>query len=227
MYAFGGCGGGATTSTGTTATTSSTSSTATTAGSCFATYVPNYSDAINTSTNPNVEGNFYTWANLPIKIFFVVDSFWSSGLQTATLAGFDSWNSTVGGASYTIVSSSSSADLVVSFVPPGTIGTNVLGVTSGTVRGSQLVSATMEILNTRTLNQITQTAGHEYGHALGMFGHSPSATDIMYYAAAPASPNAPTANDSNTLLGLYCGNFFSRATRASNSQPLRTIRIEN
>ncbi len=45
-------------------------------------------------------------------------------------------------------------------------------------------------------------ARHEFGHALGIWGHSPDKTDVMYYSQV-ASPPPISAKDVNTLKRIY------------------------
>lgn len=227
IIGLGGCGGGG--GTGTTSTTSTTSTTAT-GYQCFADYTPNYSNDIKTSTNPNVEGSFYGWAKLPIKVYFPIDANWTQARQDATTAGFDGWAATMGFSNfYVLTSTSSDALMTVTF--NDSLGTGVLGVTEGSVNSSTqlLTSCTMKIWKSRTLPQIQQTAAHEFGHAMGMFGHSPDSLDLMYYAATPLSPDLPTLNDRNTLKGNYCNNFFSRAPARAQvwGEPEFKVRIVN
>lgn len=50
--------------------------------------------------------------------------------------------------------------------------------------------------------QITATARHEIGHALGLWGHSPSPTDVLY-ASQVRVPPAISTRDVNTLRRVY------------------------
>ncbi|NER03581.1 MAG: matrixin family metalloprotease [Okeania sp. SIO3C4] len=45
-------------------------------------------------------------------------------------------------------------------------------------------------------------ARHEFGHALGIWGHSPEKTDVMYYSQV-AEPPPISARDINTLKRIY------------------------
>jgi predicted Zn-dependent protease len=46
------------------------------------------------------------------------------------------------------------------------------------------------------------TARHELGHAIGIWGHSPLATDVMYFAQV-SNPPAISSRDVNTLKRIY------------------------
>ena len=45
-------------------------------------------------------------------------------------------------------------------------------------------------------------ARHEFGHALGIWGHSPEKTDVMYYSQV-AEPPPISSRDINTLKRIY------------------------
>jgi len=51
-------------------------------------------------------------------------------------------------------------------------------------------------------DHIAATARHEIGHALGIWGHSPAASDALYFAQV-RSPQPISARDINTLKKIY------------------------
>lgn len=195
---------------------------------CYATYTPNYANQIQTSSDPNVKGSIYTWPKLPINVYFPHDSNWTPTLQNDAESGFTGWASSLGQpAFYKVVTDAGSAQLTVTFTTASALGQGTLGITNGSVSNKILTSATMQILNGRQDDQITQTCAHEFGHALGIFGHSPFGTDLMYYAQTPASPTLPMVDDTNTLNGDYCGAFFTRAPAAQSRTGTHIVTIRN
>ena len=54
-------------------------------------------------------------------------------------------------------------------------------------------------------NEVFKTILHETGHALGLQGHSPTRTDIMYYAVNPNQQPLLSDRDKNTMAHLYAG----------------------
>jgi predicted Zn-dependent protease len=49
---------------------------------------------------------------------------------------------------------------------------------------------------------IASAARHEFGHALGIWGHSPQPEDVMYYSQVQSPPNI-SPRDINTLKKIY------------------------
>ncbi|MGL6281885.1 MAG: matrixin family metalloprotease, partial [Microcoleaceae cyanobacterium] len=49
---------------------------------------------------------------------------------------------------------------------------------------------------------IASAARHEFGHALGIWGHSPRPEDVMYYSQVQSPPNI-SPRDINTLKKIY------------------------
>ncbi|MGF1492558.1 MAG: peptidase [Microcoleaceae cyanobacterium] len=58
------------------------------------------------------------------------------------------------------------------------------------------------ITPTRNWKSLAGTVRHEFGHALGIWGHSPSETDVMYFAQVVDPPEIST-RDINTLRRIY------------------------
>ncbi len=50
------------------------------------------------------------------------------------------------------------------------------------------------------VNCVARVTTHEVGHVLGLFAHSPTATDLMYFAV---TAREPSARDAATMQELY------------------------
>ena len=215
LIALAGCGGG---SGGGPAspTPTPTPTVATFPGGCTATtYVPNYVSAV-----PLIR-----WPAFPLRIFFVRDTQYSLARQNLATKGFNQWvAATSNGGTYTLVTQASQANVTITFFKfTGGPGDN-LGVTtdSYTPSNNQVVSAEMQLGITGTNAQDTETAAHEYGHLLGIAGHSPNPLDLMYFEANASGQI--TARDLNTMLTDYCGTFPTASARTSQStEPLKKI----
>ncbi len=70
--------------------------------------------------------------------------------------------------------------------------------------GTQMLAHRFTILlsPTQTSKYIASAARHEFGHALGIWGHSPVESDVMYFSQVREPPPI-SARDINTLKQIY------------------------
>ena len=61
---------------------------------------------------------------------------------------------------------------------------------------------TIQLSPDQSVDHTLATARHELGHALGIWGHSPSETDVMYFSQVRHPPQI-SARDINTLKRIY------------------------
>lgn len=203
--ALSGCGGGG--SNGPTQVTatpvpSPTAGQTGTGGTCTnATYAPNYADSV----------KLLRWTVFPLRVYFKRDANYSAARQALAIRGFDRWVVATGsnGFTYNIVNAETAANVTVDFYdfkggPGDTLGTTVVSYFE---ESRTISSATISLGITGSESNDLLTATHEMGHCLGVFGHSPNQTDLMYFEGNETLGGAITSLDLNTVLTAYCANF--------------------
>ncbi|MBV9849390.1 MAG: hypothetical protein JO250_06860 [Armatimonadetes bacterium] len=157
------------------------------------------------------------WARMPVRVCVVMDSAATPERERSALAGFGEWvQATAGAIRYQLVSDPARADIVVTFdleptVPghPGAVGHTDLRHEGPVLARADMTLATAGV----SPDELTQTAAHEFGHALGINGHSDGPDDLMSPdtmrlirpdgTPLPAPHRAVTARDLNTLWLCY------------------------
>lgn len=186
------------------------------------------------SFDPNYIGDLVngaaSWASLPVKVSFVQDANYTQERQAAATAGFDEWVSASNGViSYQLVPDASSTGTTVRFDP-----TQANSVTSTTILGSTIISATMSVgVQTPgdSQSQIADAdlqvgAAHEMGHALGIEGHSKQLGDLMYFEHIVGVPTFVDQRDLNTIKTIYYSLFApGRSTKPRPSNPTGSLRV--
>lgn len=79
---------------------------------------------------------------------------------------------------------------------------------------------TIQLSPNQTADYMLATARHELGHALGIWGHSPVATDALYFSQV-GHPTAISARDIRTLKKIY-----QQPTRLGWGMPAGTAGLE-
>jgi hypothetical protein len=198
----------------------------TSAGCTADTYSPNYYNAILTQGTPNVSGNFRHWTTTPLKIKFTRDANWTQNLENIFMQGVQQWQGATGnGIDVDITDDSNEADIVVRYLPAEELPGSAIGVTYATFDAEtrEMASARIDIANDLESNLVSlTTSSHEFGHALGIGGHSPNDTDLMYFQENGATTTS--TRDLNTLKTVYC-NVFPRPSVRSATRNLVTERI--
>jgi hypothetical protein len=176
-------------------------------GNCDnSTYSPNYATAA---------GTLQHWEGFPLRVFLGATD---SRTRALTLRGFNQWvAATNNRVRYEIVNTSGGADISVSFNQYEPDGKN-LGVTTtyyfegqSTIERAEIVFYYYPFDSRSDAEEVNQSvAAHEFGHALGIGGHSPSRTDLMFPSATGGLEEV-TTRDLNTLLTAYCNNFPARS----------------
>ena len=194
--------------------------------SCTArTYRPNY---INNS-DPGFK--LLHWPVFPLRVFFVADAQNTAARRALAARNFDKWAAvTHNGATYQVVSRPSDANVTVNFYKYNGGAGDVLGRTylKAYDQSDTIESAIVNIGITGDNANDGITATHEFGHALGIYGHSADADDLMYFEGNDTRCGCITPADVNTLLTAYCGDFNHNANLrvAPHRGKLKTIVID-
>lgn len=176
-----------------------------------ASFTPNYVAAVTP----------YHWPVLPVRVYFANDltitpkGGTATRLNTLYQTGFDRWPAATNGVvSYQVVTDPTQAQITVSTVTiPDPAGQAETGLTTVAHTGSVLTAATMQIFVWPDITpaELTQgqvaTATHEFGHALGIGGHSPVSTDEMFALHAPNQDVLLSPRDVNTIKTIYSNLF--------------------
>ncbi len=156
--------------------------------------------------------NVLHWGHFPLKVAFARRmTSGSQDLDQLAQNGFDQWTKATNGAvRFEISPNREDADIIITYdVLPARPGNGErLGQTGFTYNRSRLLltRATMHLnvwenMTRGDLMRFQNTAAHEFGHALGINGHSPDPDDLMYYSSS--SSRGVTARDVNTLSTAY------------------------
>lgn len=189
---------------------------------------PSNSTCDNTTYTPNYAASvsLLHWSAFPLRVYFVQDTEFSAARKATALAGFNQWVTATGNrADYAVVDSASKANVTVSFYQFTGGAGDTLGTTTVTYgRNNVIQSAQVKLGITGKDANDQLTAAHEYGHTLGITGHSPIALDLMYFTGNRSGDITPS--DLNTAITAYCNNFNRNTNRTSAAVgPLKTLVI--
>ncbi len=178
------------------------------------TFVPNYV--------PQLERLLY-WERFPVTVYFERDANYSDYYRRLALEGFDQWVAATGSVvRYREVNSPNDAQIRVAFKPD-----TRNGLTTYTYYPSsgRLISAKVEIgIQGGSPIDIRSVSAHEFGHAIGIGGHSANPEDMMYPNFVSNVPLQITQSDLNTAKTAYCNYFIGRSRavpREANEQPVQ------
>jgi predicted Zn-dependent protease len=141
-----------------------------------------------------------TWSSFPLKVTFTRDLEYTPERERHALAGFREWEAaTAGFVRFQTTDPGARADITVSFDPNTSDG----ATTNSFVRG-KMVRAEMKIgVKREGGGDVSCVAAHEFGHALGLSGHSDDRKDLMYPYHWMGRGCGISARDLNTLATRY------------------------
>jgi predicted Zn-dependent protease len=146
------------------------------------------------------------WTSFPVLVHLPQGS--PSNWQKTLEESVSSWGKFI---PVRVASPSEAADIEIAWInhlPPRTFGQTNLEVFNGRMRVTvYLLRPTYYLPNTPE-RMLHKTAEHEVGHALGIFGHSPDSSDLMYQfdsanAVNSTKDNGISPRDLNTLKHIY------------------------
>ena len=220
-------------------------------------YLPNYAapllagfdDPKDPSVPPQPPGNLLRHAGFALKVYFQVNEFLTDARRAYAIQGMNQWvTGTNNRVRYNVITDKTQADIVIEFSPYTAEDNNVLGRaqlvwdTSNNILFPFSQDPRPDITDDKRAGHIllnytndlaldTATASHEFGHSLGIGGHSPSDLDKMYYANSTTNRGPLTPSDINTLRTAYCDNFpqTNASTKRSirSRGPVRTLTISD
>ena len=102
------------------------------------------------------------------------------------------------------VSPEKEAQIVVEFFRVGEYGNGVLGLTRLNVENGVIISSKVMVARNLTIGQQYKVAQHEFGHALGIRGHSSDQRDLMWASSNKFTLyTVMTLRDTNTIRSIY------------------------
>lgn len=153
---------------------------------------PNYISRLKSRRN--------AWKKFPVRVYFVVDEYHAGAREQMARHGFNRWAiATDGLIDYVVTEDSEAADIYVRFDPKTDNGLTQIGLDKHKIRRAFIMIGVRQGAQT----DVETIASHEFGHALGIDGHSESKRDLMYPIHWAGSPGRLTSRDVNTLAARY------------------------
>jgi len=140
------------------------------------------------------------WLKFPVTVYFARDKEYSPSREQEARIGFSRWTeATHGYIAYKVVEAPQGADMTVTFNPESDDG-----YTTTQFSGGRLKKANIKVgVQRGWAHDIECVAAHEFGHALGLNGHSDRVDDLMFPTHNMGSRWSITQRDLNTLAAIY------------------------
>ena len=182
-------------------------------------YVPNYVSALEAAKASATDDPvaLLRWTHFPLAVYFARDSNYTAAKQKLATNGFNRWVTATGtgAVTYNVATTANNADIVVNFGTFTGGAGDILGQTFFSYDQKSRVlqkGVNIVIKFTGDSNNDLITASHEFGHALGINGHSPNPPDLMYYTGNDQFTGGITTRDLDTVLTSYNGYFNKDAS---------------
>lgn len=197
-------------------------------------FTPNYVSSLD---------GLYHWNHLPMRVAFYLPANWQQLYPADSdlhIEAANQWNQPGKQALVMVVQPGQPADATVEFVRQETLGGNTQGLTTSTrTTTGEMRSAEIQVAldNSRypvvSAAEARLTIAHEIGHALGIIGHSPDPSDLMYAIHNYGATLPPSTRDLNTVMTAYPIYFAAAgassraaASRSTGQETLITETIE-
>lgn len=170
------------------------------------------------------------WPSFPLHVYFSPGSRNFPERRRQVLTGFDEWvQATQGAVCYQVVDSEAASDLTVTISSQISLpkAARSLGQTTLFYSGTRMTKAVIEFAYLDdNPEQFQEVCAHEFGHALGIDGHSDNPDDMMFPVLSHSlfqvtnpeldwlrAPGSVTTRDVNTLAAAYPALSFSAKAR--------------
>lgn len=154
-------------------------------------FVPNYCAVL---------GGSPTWSTFPVRVYFERDSNYTADREKNARLGMDLWTTATHGLlRYTVVTDRTKAQVFIVFDPSTNAGNTTMRSKGGHTFDSHITLGVHGDVDVDS----QAIAGHEFGHALGINGHSDDEHDIMFRIHLTGTRERITERDLNTMKSLY------------------------
>ena len=144
--------------------------------------------------------NRAVWPAFPLTVAFIRDANYRPAREQWARRGFDAWFAATNGLTgYVVAADPAQARILVRFDPNSNNGN-----TTTSFRNDLLEKANIRVgVKRGQAGDIACIAAHEFGHALGIDGHSSDPNDVMYPDHRMGRAWRITPRDRGTLATLY------------------------
>ena len=140
------------------------------------------------------------WRKFPVNVYFILDSNYSESREQFARHGFNRWViATDGLLDYVVTDDVDEANITVRFEPRTDNGYTQTRFVDKRLRRADIIVGIRQGSQT----DVEAIAAHEFGHAMGIDGHSDNKRDLMYPVHRAGAPGRITDRDLNTMASRY------------------------